>query len=259
MLIDRLMELKNNSLYHFYNLIHEEHQIENKEEEENPPKNFFKTNSTTFFNEDFKLNKDFKSPDSKNSFSTFKKFFFTGKKISKKLNLIDSESKTKVKLNNNSNSNLNSNIITMNNNNNNSEIEKFPIRTQIEAINKFEITNYRNKSNNINNFNQNIIFGNFKVGKNLKPRLKLYNNIINKLVSEKDSICSKKHEKLHNFDMLAMDKFIENTQTEKDLQKNPIYTKYFSNYYDYINSDSFKNKPINLRYKSRKKVILLDS
>ena len=91
------------------------------------------------------------------------------------------------------------------------------------------------------------------------PRLKLYNNIINKLISEKDAICSNLKQKIHNFDILAMDKFIENTQTERNLQKNPLYSKYFTNYYDYINSDLFNKKPINLRYKSRKKVVLLDS
>ena len=58
--------------------------------------------------------------------------------------------------------------------------------------------------------------------------------------------------------MLALDKYIENTVTERNNQKNPNYTKYYTNYYDYINSDNF-NKPINLRYKKMKKVVIIDT
>ena len=42
-----------------------------------------------------------------------------------------------------------------------------------------------------------------------------------------------------------MDKYIENTQTERELQKNPNYIKYYSNYYEYVNSDKY-NKINNL-------------
>jgi hypothetical protein len=66
-----------------------------------------------------------------------------------------------------------------------------------------------------------------------------------KLISEKDAICSNQNQSLHSFDILAMDKYIENTQTERELQKNPNYIKYYSNYYEYVNSDKY-NKINNL-------------
>ena len=249
LIIERLIELKNNTLYHYYSLINETNHIENKEEEKSISKNNVKTNST-FYNEENILKE--KIINTKTSFNSFRKFFFPNQK-NKKVILNNSESKGKVKLNNSSSTNLNLNNINKSDN-------KKLFTNSIEPINKFNISEYQNKNNiNKNNYKPNLTFGNFNVGKKVMPRLKIYNNIINKLISEKDAICSNLKQKLHNFDILAMDKFIENTETGKNIQKNPLYTKYFTNYYDYINSDLFNKKPINLRYKSRKKVVLLDS
>jgi len=249
LIIERLIELKNNTLYHYYSLVNETNHIENKEEEKSISKNNVKTNST-FYNEENILKE--KIINTKTSFNSFRKFFFPNQK-NKKVILNNSESKGKVKLNNSSSTNLNLNNINKSDN-------KKLFTNSIEPINKFNISEYQNKNNiNKNNYKPNLTFGNFNVGKKVMPRLKIYNNIINKLISEKDAICSNLKQKLHNFDILAMDKFIENTETGKNIQKNPLYTKYFTNYYDYINSDLFNKKPINLRYKSRKKVVLLDS
>ena len=249
LIIERLIELKNNTLYHYYSLVNETNHIENKEEEKSISKNNVKTNST-FYNEENILKE--KIINTKTSFNSFRKFFFPNQK-NKKVILNNSESKGKVKLNNSSSTNLNLNNINKSDN-------KKLFTNSIEPINKFNISEYQNKNNiNKNNYKPNLTFGNFNVGKKVMPRLKIYNNIINKLISEKDAICSNLKQKIHNFDILAMDKFIENTETGKNIQKNPLYTKYFTNYYDYINSDLFNKKPINLRYKSRKKVVLLDS
>ena len=249
LIIERLIELKNNTLYHYYSLVNETNHIENKEEEKSISKNNVKTNST-FYNEENILKE--KIINTKTSFNSFRKFFFPNQK-NKKVILNNSESKGKVKLNNSSSTNLNLNNINKSDN-------KKLFTNSIEPINKFNISEYQNKNNiNKNNYKPNLTFGNFNVGKKVMPRLKIYNNIINKLISEKDAICSNLKQKLHNFDILAMDKFIENTETGKNIQKNPLYSKYFTNYYDYINSDLFNKKPINLRYKSRKKVVLLDS
>ena len=249
LIVDRLIELKDNTLYHYYSLVNETNHIENKEEEKSISKNNVKTNST-FYNEENILKE--KIINTKTSFNSFRKFFFPNQK-NKKVILNNSESKGKGKLNNSSSTNLNLQNINKSDN-------KKLFTNSIEPINKFNISEYQNKNNiNKNNYKPNLTFGNFNVGKKVMPRLKIYNNIINKLISEKDAICSNLKQKLHNFDILAMDKFIENTETGKNIQKNPLYTKYFTNYYDYINSDLFNKKPINLRYKSRKKVVLLDS
>ena len=249
LIIERLIELKNNTLYHYYSLVNETNHIENKEEEKSISKNNVKTNST-FYNEENILKE--KIINTKTSFNSFRKFFFPNQK-NKKVILNNSESKGKGKLNNSSSTNLNLQNINKSDN-------KKLFTNSIEPINKFNISEYQNKNNiNKNNYKPNLTFGNFNVGKKVMPRLKIYNNIINKLISEKDAICSNLKQKLHNFDILAMDKFIENTETGKNIQKNPLYSKYFTNYYDYINSDLFNKKPINLRYKSRKKVVLLDS
>ena len=249
LIADRLIELKDNTLYHYYSLINDTNLIENKEEEISISKNNVKTNST-FYNEENKLKETI--TNAKTSFNSFRKYFFPNQK-NKKIILNNSESKGKGKLNNSSSTNLNLQNINKSDN-------KKLLNNPIEPINKINISNYQTKNNtNKNNYKPNLTFGNFNVGKKVIPRLKLYNNIINKLISEKDAICSNLKQKIHNFDILAMDKFIENTQTERNLQKNPIYSKYFTNYYDYINSDLFKVNQINLRYKSKKKVVLLDS
>ena len=250
LIVDRLIELKDNTLYHYYSLINDTNLIENVEEEKSISRNNVRTNST-FYNEDNKLKETI--VNAKTSFNSFRKFFFPNQK-NKKIILNNSESKVKVKLNNSSSTNLNLQNINKSDN-------KKLINNPLEPINQNNISNYQNKNNiNKNNYKPNLTFGNFNVGKKVIPRLKLYNNIINKLISEKDAICSNIHKKIHNFDILAMDKFIEKSETGRNLQKNPIYSKYFTNYYDYINSDLFNNKnQINLRYKSKKKVVLLDS
>ena len=151
----------------------------------------------------------------------------------------DSQSKSKMK-NSSSDFMTKSNTINLIDNN-----KKTILKNTIEPTNKIYLSPYDYKPKTVKNSKPNVTFGNFNVNKKEIPRLKLYNTVINKLVSEKDAICSNQNQSLHSFDILAMDKYIENTQTERELQKNPNYIKYYSNYYEYVNSDKY-NKTNNL-------------
>ena len=238
---ERLIEIKENSLYHFYSLVNEDLFLDLKEEEKSLSKNNFKT-SLTYINDDINLSER-KIPNVKTSFNYMRSHLFPKKKMTKK------NGRNSIKLSSENIFDIKSNSLSNNKKN-----------TLKNSPNKYFSTQYENKKNNINDYKYypNLTFGNYNVGKKVVPRLKLYNNIINKLISEKDNICSDNRKKLHKFDMLALDKYIENTVTERNNQKNPNYTKYYTNYYDYINSDNF-NKPINLRYKKMKKVVIIDT
>jgi CRP-like cAMP-binding protein len=241
LMYERLIEIKENSLYHFYSLVNEDFFLDLKEEERSLSKNNFKT-SLTYINDDINLSER-KIPNVKTSFNYMRNHLFPKKKMTKKngRNSIKSSSENIFDIKSNSLSNNKKNTLK-------------------NSPNKYFSSQYENKINNINDYKYypNLTFGNYNVGKKVVPRLKLYNNIINKLISEKDNICSDNRKKLHKFDMLALDKYIENTDTERNNQKNPNYTKYYTNYYDYINSDNF-NKPINLRYKKMRKVVIIDT
>ena len=238
-MVNRLIELKNNSLYHFYSMVGDKDMIYNfKEEEKNISRNNVKVLST-HLNEDTNFNdKNISIPNAKVSFASFKKFLFP-KKTSKKIILNDSQSKSKIR---NSSSDFITKSNTINQLDNN---KKTILKNTIEPTNKIYLSPYDYKPKTVKNSKPNVTFGNFNVNKKEIPRLKLYNTVINKLVSEKDAICSNQNQSLHSFDILAMDKYIENTQTERELQKNPNYIKYYSNYYEYVNSDKY-NKINNL-------------
>ena len=237
LMYQRLIELKENSLYHFYSLVNEEFFLDSKEEK-SFSRNQLKTN-ITYVNDDINLNN---ISYLKSSFNNMRKHLFPNKKLSKKFD--------KKKL-------LIQNISDMNSLNQSNNVKN--IKNSPEPITFFSSqTEKKFKEVNDYKFKLNLTFGNFNVSKKVVPRLKLYNNVLNKLISEKDNICSDNKKKLHEFDILALDKYIENTVTERNNQKNPNYTKYYTNYYDYINSNNF-NKPINFRYKKMKKVVLIDS
>ena len=241
LMYERLIEIKENSLYHFYSLVNEDLFLDLKEEEKSLSKNNFKT-SLTYINDDINLSER-KIPNVKTSFNYMRSHLFPKKKMTKK------NGRNSIKLSSENIFDIKSNSLSNNKKN-----------TLKNSPNKYFSSQYENKINNINDYKYypNLTFGNYNVGKKVVPRLKLYNNIINKLISEKDNIYSDNRKKLHKFDMLALDKYIENTVTERNNQKNPNYTKYYTNYYDYINSDNF-NKPINLRYKKMKKVVIIDT
>ncbi len=238
-MVNRLIELKDNSLYHFYSMVGDKDMIFNfKEEEKNISRNNVKVLSK-YINEDSNFNeRNISIPNAKVSFASFKKFLFP-KKASKKMGSNDSQSKSKMK-NSSSDFMTKSNTINLIDNN-----KKTILKNTIEPINKVYLSAYVYKPETVKNHKPNVTFGNFNVNKKVIPRLKLYNTVINKLVSEKDAICSNQNQSLHSFDILAMDKYIENTQTERELQKNPNYIKYYSNYYEYVNSDKY-NKTNNL-------------
>ena len=245
-MIDRLIELKNNSLYHFYSMVGDKDMIFHFNEEE---KNFSRNNVKILSNNinvDSKPNdRNISIPNQKVSFASFKKFLFP-KKASKKIEN-DSQSKSKIK-NSSSDFITKSNTIYQTDNN-----KRITLKSTIEPINKFYLSQYDYKPENIKSYKPNVTFGNFNVNKKEIPRLKLYNTVINKLVSEKDAICSNQNQSLHSFDILAMDKYIENTQTERELQKNPNHTKYYSNYYEYVNSDKYNNSMTLFRITKNKK------
>ena len=245
-MIDRLIELKNNSLYHFYSMVGDKDMIFHFNEEE---KNFSRNNVKILSNNinvDTKPNdRNISIPNQKVSFASFKKFLFP-KKASKKIEN-DSQSKSKIK-NSSSDFITKSNTIYQTDNN-----KRITLKSTIEPINKFYLSQYDYKPENIKSYKPNVTFGNFNVNKKEIPRLKLYNTVINKLISEKDAICSNQNQSLHSFDILAMDKYIENTQTERELQKNPNHTKYYSNYYEYVNSDKYNNSMTLFRITKNKK------
>ena len=154
----------------------------------------------------------------------------------------DSQNKSKTRVNNSSE------FITKSNTINQSE-KRIVLKSSIEPINKF-YSSHNDAKTNLNEYKPYLTFGNFNANKKEIPKIKLYNTVINKLISQSDAICTENQQSLHNFDILAMDKYIENAQSERN--KNTKCIKYNSNYYDYINSQ--KIIPINLKIKRNKKL-----
>ena len=238
-MIDRLKSLKENTLNHYYSMI-KENIFNYKEEEKNPSRNNVKT-TTSFKNEDISFLNDLKNKsNTKLSLTSFRKYLI--KKTFKKFPINDSQNKSKTRVNNSSE------FITKSNTINQSE-KRIVLKSSIEPINKFYLSHYDAKSN-LNEYKPYLTFGNFNANKKEIPKIKLYNTVINKLISQSDAICTENQQSLHNFDILAMDKYIENAQSERN--KNSKCIKYNSNYYDYINSQ--KIIPINLKIKRNKRL-----
>ena len=106
-------------------------------------------------------------------------------------------------------------------------------------------------------------FGNFPINKKLVPRLKLYNNVIDKLVDEQKKICdnSKKNKidnSLKKIDILSFDKYIEKNKSERYFLHKPKNLKFTSNYYEYMNSEKFIPNSIRLKSKNKKARYLSD-
>ena len=106
-------------------------------------------------------------------------------------------------------------------------------------------------------------FGNFPINKKLVPRLKLYNNVIDKLINEQKKICdnSKKNKidnSLKKIDILSFDKYIEKNKSERYFLHKPKNLKFTSNYYEYMNSEKFIPNSIRLKSKNKKARYLSD-
>ena len=100
-------------------------------------------------------------------------------------------------------------------------------------------------------------FGNFPINKKLVPRLKLYNNVIDKLIKEQKKICDdSKRNKIDNslkkIDILSFDKYIEQNKSERHFLNKPKNLKFTSNYYEYINSEKYFPNSIRLKSKNKK-------
>ena len=106
-------------------------------------------------------------------------------------------------------------------------------------------------------------FGNFIINKKLVPRLKLYNNVIDKLINEQKKIYenSKKNKldkSIKNIDILSFDKYIEQNKSERHFLNKPNNIKFRSNYYEYINSEKYFPNSLRLKSKNKKVRYLSD-
>jgi len=119
---------------------------------------------------------------------------------------------------------------------------------------------------NIESFNKKqykLKFGKFPINKKLVPRLKLYNNVIDKLINEQKKIYenSKKNKldkSIKNIDILSFDKYIEQNKSERHFLNKPNNIKFRSNYYEYINSEKYFPNSLRLKSKNKKVRYLSD-
>jgi hypothetical protein len=119
---------------------------------------------------------------------------------------------------------------------------------------------------NIESFNKKqykLKFGKFPINKKLVPRLKLYNNVIDKLIKEQKKICDdSKRNKIDNslkkIDILSFDKYIEQNKSERHFLNKPNNIKFRSNYYEYINSEKYFPNSLRLKSKNKKVRYLSD-
>jgi hypothetical protein len=99
-----------------------------------------------------------------------------------------------------------------------------------------------------------IKFGNYPVNKRLVPRLKLYNDVIDKLICQQKKLCVKKkniNKILKNFDILSFDKYIEKNKSERKYLHKPNNLKFDSKFYDYMNNEKFMPNSVNNRLKNK--------
>jgi len=85
----------------------------------------------------------------------------------------------------------------------------------------------------------------------------LYNNVIDKLIKEYKNFCKKDNNIYNNtlksFDMLFFDKYIEENKNEKLFLKKSNHIKFYSKYYDIINSDKIIPQLFEYKFNKKKK------
>ena len=232
-MVDRLLELKKNTLLHYYSFVKDKSydnwkkfisrnnniEIHSNKLIRNTITSFPKNEQKECFFNKNKFNKC-KNEKNKNNNSNFynddrDKKYFERRTISEAHTLISSDYQSEKKKN---------------------------LKTIFQnSILNYNIFNDNNKYNN-NKKSKNIIkFGNFPINKYLTPRKKLYNNVIDKLIKEYKNFCKKDNNIYNNtlksFDMLFFDKYIEENKNEKLFLKKSNHIKFYSKYYDIINSD----------------------
>ena len=106
--------------------------------------------------------------------------------------------------------------------------KKFPINLKI-ALNEIKNNKYQL------NFNKGHI-----INKKLVTNLNIYNNVVDKLIENKKNLSERNEKNLNKFDILAVDKYIENLWSERTKSKHIKNLKFKSDFYEYLNNK--KNK-----------------
>ena len=252
-MINRIQDLKKNTLLHYYSFVKD--------------KSYSNWNNLSRNNN--KVNYE------NSNLISFRNTFTSIPKILCKENL-----KLKLKYNKSKNNNLKNgslNIHTLKENSSLNiktiDLEKKNIKTISDNL-TLTSTKYQSekKRNNYKKFFKSVIktfnfseekkqnkpkikFGNFPINKHLIQRKNLYNNVIDKLIKEQENICKTQNKinyTLKNFDMLTLDKYIEENENEKQILNKANHIKYYSKYYDVINSDKNIEELLDYRLKNRK-------
>ncbi len=249
-MVDRLLELKKNTLLHYYSFVKDKSydNWKNFNSRNNTieivPNKLFRNTITSFPNIKnkeslFFKNKFHKFKNDKNKNNNFNiyndekdKKNFEKRTLSETHTLVSSDYQSEKKKNRKSifqNSILNSNNI---------------------------LTDYNNNNNNIKKTNYKVKFGNFPINKYLTPRKKLYNNVIDKLIKEHKNFCKNENNIYNNtlksFDMLTFDKYIEENKNEKLFLRKSNHIRFYSKYYDILNSDKFIPKIFEYKFSKKK-------
>ena len=261
-MMKRIKDLKENTLFHYYSFVKEK-SFDNWRNEkyfitERLPYNVLRNTYSSFpriiKNKDENLDKENNDNNDNNNL-----FFISDGNLNKnntKENLKDNEKnkdKSKDLVKKKSRNRNYSEAFTIDSSNFLSERKKMNMK-KIFNNNNVKITltldSYNKKQPKLK-------FGNFPINKKLVPRLKLYNNVIDKLIKEQKKICDdSKRNKIDNslkkIDILSFDKYIEQNKSERHFLNKPKNLKFTSNYYEYINSEKYIPNSIRLKSKNKK-------